>query len=208
VHDRRIDGETHIFGNHGALFMNAMTWWDHATGSVWSQPWGRALQGEYKGVELFLLPSQVTTWSNWVAAHPQTLVMINDVEHASPAARQRFTDNFVLGLLLDENAKAYAYHDVLAAGFVNDHLGDTPIVVWADEEVINAYVRRVEDQTLTFTITDGLIQDMETGSFWDLARGLALDGPLSRQALQPVPGSTAYDWAWLDFYPQSEFFTP
>jgi hypothetical protein len=208
VHDRRIDGETLIFGNHGALFMNAMTWWDHATGSVWSQPWGRALQGEYKGIELFLLPSQVTTWSNWVAAHPNTLVMINDVEHVSPSVRQGFTGNFVLGLLLDGNAKAYAYDDILSAGVVNDHLGNTPIVVWADEEVINAFVRRVENQTLTITIIDGLIQDMETSSSWDLARGLALDGPLSGQALQPIPGSTAYDWAWLDFYPQSEFFTP
>ena len=80
MHDRRIDGVTHTFGNAGALFMTAMTWWDHETQSIWSQPWGRAIRGTYKGVELFLLPSQVTSWASWKEEHPNTLAMINDVE--------------------------------------------------------------------------------------------------------------------------------
>jgi len=35
VHNRRIDGATDTFGNEGALFMNAMTWWDWEAGSIW-----------------------------------------------------------------------------------------------------------------------------------------------------------------------------
>ncbi|KAA3656338.1 MAG: DUF3179 domain-containing protein [Chloroflexi bacterium] len=57
MHDRRIDGKTAVFGNAGALFQNAMTWYDHDTSSIWSQPWGRAIQGEQKGVELRLAPA-------------------------------------------------------------------------------------------------------------------------------------------------------
>ena len=53
VHDRRIDGQTHIFGNSGGLMMNAMSWRDHTTESIWSQPWGRSIDGVSKGVELF-----------------------------------------------------------------------------------------------------------------------------------------------------------
>ena len=45
VHVRTVNGTAEIFGNQGALFMNAMTWWDHTTGSVWSQVWGRAIEG-------------------------------------------------------------------------------------------------------------------------------------------------------------------
>jgi hypothetical protein len=33
VHRRIVDGEEVVFGNQGALYMNAMTWWDHTTGS-------------------------------------------------------------------------------------------------------------------------------------------------------------------------------
>ena len=80
--------------------MNAMTWWDHETESVWSQPWGRAIQGDYKGVELFLLPSQITTWGSWKNEFPNSLVMINDLEILG-SRRVRFSDDFVIGLLID-----------------------------------------------------------------------------------------------------------
>jgi len=206
VHDRRIDGTPHTFGNAGALFMNAMTWYDHETRSIWSQPWGRAIQGPLKGVELFLLPSQVTTWANWKNEYPETLVMVNDAELFG--LRQGFSPNFVIGLLLDGRAKAYRYADVTAAGVVNDTLGDVPIVVWAADENFQAYIRQADGRTLTFNAEGDRLIDVETGSTWDVGRGLATAGSLRGQALQPVPGSTAYDWAWLDFYPDSEFYAP
>jgi hypothetical protein len=54
-----------VFGNQGGLFMNAMTWWDHESESVWSQPWGRAIAGPLKGIELELLPSELVPWETW-----------------------------------------------------------------------------------------------------------------------------------------------
>ena len=104
-----------------------MTWYDHETSSTWSQPWGRSLIGTYKGVELFLLPSQITTWGSWVAEHPNTLAMTTGVNRLG--LRQRFSPEFVIGLLLANNAKAYYYEDVAKAGLVNDRLGDIPIFV-------------------------------------------------------------------------------
>jgi len=188
--------------------MSAMTWWDHETESVWSQPWGRAIGGEYRGVELFVLPSQVTTWSNWKEAHANTLAMINDVDRLSFGRRQGFNPDFVLGLLLSEQAIAYYYRDVAAQGLVNDRFAGLPIVVWASEAGLNAYVRQVGDQVLTFEIRGDQILDQETGSTWNLSRGLALDGPLLGEALQGVPGTSSYDWAWRDFYTNSEFYSP
>lgn len=208
MHDRRIDGVAHTFGNHGALFMNAMTWWDHETESVWSQPWGRAIEGEYRGVELFLLPSELTTWADWKASHPETLAMVNDVDLLAGPRRQSFRPDYVLGLLLDDQSRAYYYEDVARAALINDTFTGLPIVVWADETSMQAYFRQVDDQTLTFEMSDGRIVDTETGSTWDAARGLAVDGPLRGTALQPVPSSSAYDWAWRDFYPDSDFYMP
>ena len=50
--------------------------------------------------------------------------------------------------------------------------------------------------------------DLETGSTWDVSRGLAIDGPLKGTALQPIPSSSSYDWAWFDFFPNSELYNP
>ncbi|UCC54622.1 MAG: DUF3179 domain-containing protein [Anaerolineaceae bacterium] len=206
MHDRRIDGQTHTFGNAGSLFMNAMTWYDHETKSIWSQPWGRALDGELKGVELFLLPSQISTWESWKEAHPYTLAMISDVSRVG--VRQRFDPDFVIGLLLANKAKAFYYRDVASEVILNDMLGDIPIFVWAADDLYYAYVRQIDEQTLTFKIENGILTDAETGSTWDLDLGLATEGPLKGASMQPVPSSSAYDWAWLDFYPESEIYKP
>jgi hypothetical protein len=206
VHDRRIDGETQVFGNAGALFMNAMTWYDRETETIWSQPWGRAIIGPQKGVELFLLPSQITTWANWKTEHPNTLAMINDADRFG--ARQSFDANFVIGLLIADDAMAFYYRDVAQQGVVNDRLGEVPVFVWAGDNNFHAYIRRVGDQELTFQLDEGTLVDAETGSTWDLTRGLATSGPLKGESLQPVPSLSSYDWAWQDFYPDTELFEP
>jgi hypothetical protein len=37
----------------------------------------------------------------------------------------------------------------------------------------------------------------------------AADAPLlDDESLQPAPSLSSYDWAWVDFYPDSEFYTP
>jgi len=187
--------------------MRAMTWWDHETESIWSQPWGRSIRGELKGIDLFLLPSQLTTWASWKGEHPNTLVMINDLDRLG-FSRVRFDSDFVIGLLLDGNAKAYYFEDVLEASVINDELANFPVVVWAQGDRFHAYVRLVENQLLTFRWEGGKLIDNETGSIWNEALGLAEDGTMKGQSLQPVPSSTAFDWAWFDFYPESETYTP
>ena len=184
--------------------MNAMTWYDHESGSVWSQPWGRAIQGPLRGVELFLLPSQLTTWGSWVAEHPETAAMINDVGDGIFDRRQTINPNFVIGLILAEQPKAYYYQDVEAAGLINDSLGG--IFVWAADNNFHAYIRQVGDQLLTFQLQGDQLVDQESGSIWDISRGLAVEGPLKGEGLQPIPSSSSYDWAWLDFYPESPIY--
>ncbi len=187
--------------------MNAMTWWDHETESIWSQPVGQAFRGPLTGTQLELLPFQLTTWSNWVESYPETLVMTNDVSRLGNR-RQGFQPGFVTGLILEDQAKAYYYEDVEAVGVINDTIGETPILIWAEDNDIKAYIRRLGDQTLTFKLEGGLLVDQETGSIWDISRGLAKEGPLVGEGLQPVPSLSSYDWAFRDFYPHGEFYQP
>ena len=140
----------------------------------------------------------MTTWGNWKEQHPETLAMINDYDRLGPR-KLPFWDGFVVGISIAENDKAYYY---------KDHLAGFPILVWAGENTYEVYSRRVENRELTFILEDGNLLDLETGSTWDLTRGLAIAGPLMGNALQPIPSSSSFDWAWFDFFPESELYMP
>lgn len=132
--------------------------------------------------------------------------MVNDITRFGPR-RQGFSEDFVLGLVLGQEAKAYYYRDIAAAGMVNDRIGDIPVVVWAGDNTFHAYIRTVDGQTLTFRADGETLIDEETGTRWSVIRGTAIEGPLKGKTLEPVPNSSAYDWAWRDFYPDSEFYS-
>ena len=187
--------------------MNAMTWYDHETRSIWSQPWGRAIDCKLKGVELFLLPFQLTTWENWKTAYLDSLVMTNDLDRMG-WSHQGFYPKFVVGLILGEDAKAYYYIDIFREVVINDQMGNFPVLVWASEAIYHAYIRMVDDHRLTFIQREDHLVDEETGSIWEPVRCLAVKGPLKGKSLQPVPSLSSYDWAWDDFYPGIEFYEP
>ena len=66
--------------------------------------------------------------------------------------RQGFQDDFVIGLVLDADIpRAYYFTDVERLGAINDTLGDIPVLVWASDDIYQAYIRQVDGQTLTFS---------------------------------------------------------
>ena len=68
------------FGTSGWLFQSNKLMYDRGTNSLWHQFLGEPVVGELvgSGIKLQILPSTLTTWSNWLAAHPDTTVL--DVE--------------------------------------------------------------------------------------------------------------------------------
>ena len=64
MYDRTIGGESTAFGNNVGLYMQAMTMYDHETGSIWSQVLGCAIRGELTGSELSLLPAAIESWQS------------------------------------------------------------------------------------------------------------------------------------------------
>jgi len=195
-----------VFGNQGGLFMNAMTWWDHKTESVWSQPWGRAISGPLKGTELELLPSQLLPWETWKELHPNTLAL--NVGGPRLGERESFQSRYVIGVTLGDAATAYPYGLAEDAGIINDSVGPYPVVVYTDEEArsVQVLLRQVDETVLTFVREGESIRDEETGSLWDLAHGVAVDGPLQGQTLRTVPYIPAFPEAWRDFYPHSRWY--
>ena len=210
MHDRRIDGKAHTFGNFGDLYKSAMTWFDHETDSVWSQPIGTSIIGPYAGVRLEAIPASVMPWGTWKRDHPDTLVLA-----VRGLARAFVTDPFdgrrgeyVLGIELGEHAKAYPFDAVSEDVVANDRIGDVPVLVYAnpDDRSAHIYVRRARDMDLEFVWSGGELRDRQTNSLWEPAKGFAIEGELRGELLRKLHYITAYQWAWEDFYPHTEVF--
>jgi hypothetical protein len=209
-----VDGETLTFGNQGALYMNAMTWWDHETNSIWSQPWGTALVGPLEGTALTLIPASIVPWETWKDEHPDTSVLVNNLGDRRGFAHGTQND-FVIGVALEDFAVAYGYSVAAQQGVINDMVGEHPVAVVVNSETrnIEVFLRRVavegNDQPFVLTFdrdSEGRLVDLETGSVWNLTQKVATDGELRGTPLQQVPWVSSFDWAWEDFFPHTTFY--
>lgn len=80
VFDRRVAGETLQFRHSGLLFNSNLVmqdWLDDPAyeSSLFSQLQFRAIAGPHAGVELEVLPMEVTTWGHWRTRFPETVVV-------------------------------------------------------------------------------------------------------------------------------------
>jgi hypothetical protein len=73
--DRRVDGRTLTFRTSGLLLYSNKVMVDNETGSLWQQLTGRAIGGPLTGHQLFELPIETTTWSDWQHRHPASQVI-------------------------------------------------------------------------------------------------------------------------------------
>jgi len=73
--DARVQGRPLTFGVSGLLYQSDLLMYDHQTESLWSQIATAAVAGPMTGTKLPLLFLEHTTWTEWKAAHPTTLVL-------------------------------------------------------------------------------------------------------------------------------------
>jgi hypothetical protein len=200
VYDRRVDGRETVFGNQGALYKNAMTFWDHETESVWSQVTGEVLFGPLEGAQLQAIPAAVESWSAWRETHPDTLVLLTpggfDPEPTNP--------DFVIGVAIGGDAAGFRFPEAAERGVTNDEVGGTPLTVFArPDHLIRVWSREVAGRVLEPVLRDGMLEDPASGTAWDPATGRGFRGPLRDHALAPIPWASSFDWAWLDFHPDA-----
>ncbi len=136
--------------------------------------------------------------------------MLNDKSGFLGGRQQIPREEWVIGITLGEHKKAYHYPTLADLRVVNDFIGPYPVAIYVDPDTrnVHAYLRQVEKQVLTLALDQSTLYliDQETGSLWDITLGLSREGPLQGQTMLLVPYISSFDWAWLDFYPDSEFF--
>lgn len=79
VFKREVDGKEEEFGVSGRLWQSNLLMYNRATNaddeSLWSQVLGEAVVGVHTGRRLTIIPSDITRWSEWLKAHPNTKVL-------------------------------------------------------------------------------------------------------------------------------------
>ena len=119
---------------------------------------------------------------------------------------------------------AYSYTLFEELRVANDSVDEEPIVVfWSPETAspldsrdlsagrevgaLLAFSRQVGGKTLTFAYENGQIVDEETGTVWD-PLGVAQEGPLAGEELEPTVAANYLWFALAAFTPQTRVFQP
>ena len=228
----RLDGRTlhfHLAGINNQNFIMQ----DEETGSWWQQITGCALRGGLQGRCLDPIAWDEVTLAVWTEEHPRTRVLAPD-----PAARDDYAGadwekeidalptvtpeqpdeplkprDVVVGLAIDEAAKAFPIAAVKDEGPINDQVGSTPVLVLLhpDGRSLRCFDRRVGDTTLQLFATRGVCPpemiDAGTGSRWEFT-GTASKGPLSGKSLPRLP-CLRDDWFdWKTYHPGTGLYRP
>ncbi len=202
VHRREVDGESIVLGNHGALWGNAMTLWDHETGSVWSQPIGEAILGPLKGTKLELLPSTLTEWGDWQATYPDTFAL------DAPSTPSGFDlDTMAIVVELGQESVAFPVRSVREVEIANSEVNGAPLAVWVDPAGDNWTVlsRQIDDRIVDLMIRNGLLVEVGGDGRWDPPTGLGVEG--TEQHLSILPGFTSFPNDYITFFDDGSFWT-
>ena len=208
--------------------MNVLVMYDRQTDSLWSQLLGEAVDGPLKGTKLEFVPSWQTTWSDWKSQYPDTLALdkgfggradpytsyynssSSGVIGQTTIDERLYVKEFVVGVEKDSAVVAYPFGVLNEDPVVNDQVGDQPVLVVfnADTGTGVVFDRQVDDQTLTFSLAEGLtLTDSETGTLWDGLTGLALEGPLAGETLTRLKSTASFWFGWKDWYPDTRVYS-
>jgi len=238
VYDRRTGNKELTFGVSGKLHANSLIMYDHQTDSLWSHLVGAAVSGPMKGQKLNFLESMLTEWQAWKRLHPNTKVLSSGRGGFLASLRDpyesyyRSTDTgiipprvldkriypkeYVLGLVIDDKARAYPFSVLSRHRVINDSFQGVPLLVVFDAESATGAIfrRSLEGKNLSFKRATGsdrkgsiLIDDV-TNSHWEELAGRAVLGPLKGKRLQPLPMTPSFWFGWVDHYPNTELFGP
>lgn len=153
VFSRRFEGKVRRFGVSGLLYQSDVLMYDREAESLWSQLAMQAVSGPDVGRKLTWLPSKHMTWRAWREAYPQSQVLSMDTGHRRnyqgkayaayfasertmfpvPHTRRELSNKtWVIGTVIDGQAKAYPVDDLPAQQVIKDRVGNQQITLRFD----------------------------------------------------------------------------
>lgn len=218
---RRVRGKETTFGVSGALWRDALVMYDRDTESYWSQVNATAISGEMKGETLEEIPSMVTTWGEWKAAHPDTLVLQKPPLDGTPYAgyyesterlgrgRENPDDRLpgktlVVGVQAGGDYSAVQLEELRERGVISGRVGKIS-VAWVAlvGQGAAAYRADIDGTPVDLSLQDGHLVDRKTGSRCNPNSGDCETGELAGKSLERLPAMRVYWYTWASFHPDT-----
>lgn len=229
--NRRVGETVYSFNTSGLLYESNKLMYDEQTMSLWPNVIGKPLAGALAGSGMVLerFPLTTTTWENWVAMHPNTDVLdpsgnglLNYETHeaydlyrvsrdtlapVSVSDDRLAAKDWVFGLVLDDQATAYAVRELEAQGIWNDQIGSQTLVILADPlpgsqfGFYPATVRAFERRDFVFVKSNEGISDQH-GMLWTLTEEALISA--SGERLSRIYGETTYWFSWSAFHLETD----
>ncbi len=211
-----VDGKLETFRLVGMDHFNAM-FEDQTSHTWWRQANGEAIVGPKKGEFLAELPSQQVTLEEWLALHPNSLIMQADPslqdEYAKDFAFENGTSRktltgtdtiswhekaWVVGLTVNGKSKAFDWNRLRRENVINDEVGGVPVVVVlaADRTSFFAF-ERPNATTVVELRGDSLVASGKT---------YALSGRGDSGALKMLSAYQEFWHSWRSFHPGTETY--
>ncbi|WP_339812406.1 DUF3179 domain-containing (seleno)protein [uncultured Imperialibacter sp.] len=212
-----VNGTPETFRLVGMDHFNAM-FEDSRTRSWWRQVNGEAVAGPLTGTTLPELPSEQMALGAWLNKYPESLVLQPDTaflekyenlkNYDEGTSESKLTGrdtaswadkSWVIGVTLDEKAKAYDWNELIKTRLINDTISSTSLLVALEPDSLSFHAW--ERDTLVFSLSDttNFIIDNNTGSEWNW-KGECVRGMLSGAQLKWVPAYQEFWHSWKTFH--------
>lgn len=209
-----VEGTPETFRLVGMDHYNAM-FEDASTKSWWRQVTGEAIAGPKKGLRLPEVESSQLTLATFFSLYPLGKVMQPELasmsnydtlgRFESGRSKGRLTrrdsiawqpKSWVVGVVVGKHSKAYDWNYLVDHRIINDHAGETPIVVALSEDLESfvAFERPVHEQFHAIR-NDSLIGE----SHYHFS-GKSKDG----STLKRIPAYQEFWHSWETFHPETE----
>jgi len=212
-----VNGKPETFRLVGMDHFNAM-FEDATTKSWWRQATGEAVAGPLKGTALRELLCAQSSLSEWLALHPNSLVMQPDTTFKEDYADMETYDrgrgrgkltgtdslswgdkSWIVGIELDEKtSKAYDWNQLKATRLIHDQIGPVPVLLALAADTVSFFAFERNSATDVFELKNDTL--FHSGKAWDL-NGRVATGTDSD--LKKIPAYQEFWHSWSTFHPHA-----
>lgn len=188
-----VDGQSSTFGVSGLLYNSDVLMYDRNTESLWSQIKGEAVAGYASGEKLQLLPVVHTTWADWKAQHPNTLVLSTETGYKRDYSKTAY------------DAYRASNKLMFPVGEVNHKMGKKTLVLGVE---IGGQFKAYPFPKLKQKAKDGMVEDSFNGKVIQIHYNSEQNTAYATDSEGDLLGSgmTLYWFAWFAFHPETEVF--
>ena len=177
------------FGVSGLLYNSDVLLFDRKTESLWSQLMTKAISGELKGEKLKIIPSENTTWADWLEKHPETTVL---------SLNTGYNRNYATGPYQGYDKSEQLYFPV------TDKKGAFP----NKERVLGIEIKGVYKAYPVSRLKQGTNQDEFKGVPLTITYDPKSENIIATSPTGPVTQMVVYWFAWFTFHPYTKIYKP